>query len=181
MKNKPYLLATFITFTLFTWHPTYAGPHDHDAHDHENPESEHGHPEHGDEKAEAGPNGGRIITSVEPHFEFYLTAERKVQITFLNDESEVIAPKEQVVSLIGGDRQNPARLRFVSQGSTLVSDQALPEGNNLPIILSIKPDSKSKTVRERFNLNLSSCPTCKYKEYACICAHGEAGHEGHDH
>ena len=57
----------------------------------------------------------------------------------------------------------------------------LPEGNNLPIVLSIKADAKSKTVREKFNLNLSDCPTCKYKEYACVCEHGEDSHEGHDH
>jgi hypothetical protein len=184
MKNKTYLLTAFITCTLLAWHPSYAGPNHHETHDHvahKDAKSKDDHSEHREKKAEAGPNGGRIITSVEPHLEFYLTKERKIQITFLNDHGEVIAPEEQVVSLIGGDRQNPIRLRFVSKGSVLLSDKALPEGNNLPIILSIKTDAKSKTVRERFNLDLSSCPTCKYKEYACICGHGEEDHEGHDH
>jgi hypothetical protein len=95
--------------------------------------------------------------------------------------AKAVAPKDQALSLIGGDRQNPVRLRFTKKGSVLLSDKALPEGNNLPIVLSIKADAKSKTVREKFNLNLSDCPTCKYKEYACVCEHGEDSHEGHDH
>ena len=202
MKQKKHLIAALITCMLLAWSTSYADDHDHSAHagethDHdahkdaksEDDHSEHDHAshegheheEHGHAEAKAGPNGGRIITSVEPHFEFYLTKERKIQITFLSDNGKVIAPKEQVVSLIGGDRQNPVRLRFASKGSVLLSDNALPEGNNLPIILSIKPDAKSKTIRERFNLNLSDCPTCDYLEYACICEHGEEDHEGHDH
>jgi hypothetical protein len=104
-----------------------------------------------------------------------------IQLTFLNHEGELVAPGEQVVSLIGGDRQNPVRLRFVSDGSVLLSDQALPEGNNLPVILSIKPNAGSQSIRERFNLNLSDCPTCDYLEYACTCEHGEEDHTGHDH
>jgi hypothetical protein len=196
MKQRKYLITALITCALLTWNTSYAADdHDHDAghdhsahpadaHDHDahkDAKSEDDHSEHAHAKAKAGPNGGRIITSVEPHLEFYLTEERMIQITFLNDHGEVIAPEEQVVSLIGGDRQNPIRLRFASKGSVLLSDKALPEGNNLPIILSIKPDAKSKTIRERFNLNTSECPTCKYKEYACICEHGEEDHEGHDH
>ena len=202
MKQKKHLIAALITCMLLAWSTSYADDHDHSAHagethDHdahkdaksEDDHSEHDHAshegheheEHGHAETKAGPNGGRIITSVEPHFEFYLTKERKIQITFLSDNGKVIAPKEQVVSLIGGDRQNPVRLRFASKGSVLLSDNALPEGNNLPIILSIKPDAKSKTIRERFNLNLSDCPTCDYLEYACICEHGEEDHEGHDH
>jgi hypothetical protein len=156
---------------------SHAG-HGHEAHDgHEHDE----HAEHDHHEKQAGPNGGRVITSVEPHLEFFVTEERFVQITFLNDANEVVTPEDQSVSLIGGDRQNPIRLRFVKKGQELVSTEPLPEGNNLPIILSIKRDKASKTVREKFNLNLSDCPTCDYKEYACVCDHGGDGHEGHDH
>ncbi|MGJ8640677.1 MAG: hypothetical protein ACSHYA_14905 [Opitutaceae bacterium] len=186
MKQKTHLLTALITCALLTWNTSYAtddhdhhAGHDHsahaaDAHDHDthkDAKSEDDHSGHDHTEAKAGPNGGRIITSVEPHLEFYLTEERRVQITFLNDDGAVIAPEEPVVSLIGGDRQNPTRLRFTPKGSVLISDKALPESNNLPIILSIKPDAKSKTVRERFNLNLSQCSSCSYKEYACICDH----------
>jgi len=205
MKYKKTLLTTLITFALLSWSTSYADHHgndtdhdhsaheghdhaahakakpeeDHSDHDHEAHEDDHDEHDHGEVKA--GPNGGRIITSVEPHLEFFVTDTRLIQITFLDDDGKAVAPKDQALSLIGGDRQNPVRLRFTKKGSVLLSDKALPEGNNLPIVLSIKADAKSKTVREKFNLNLSDCPTCKYKEYACVCEHGEDSHEGHDH
>jgi len=203
MKHSP-ILTILVSLSLIGASNSYAGPHDdHSGHDHSTHAEEshdhashqgHDHASHGDHnhgdheheghdhgEAKAGPNGGRLITSVEPHLEFFVTSERKIQLTFLNDADELVAPGEQIVSLIGGDRQNPVRLRFVSDGSILLSDQTLPEGNNLPVILSIKPDAKSQSIRERFNLNLSDCPTCDYLEYACICEHGEGDHEGHNH
>jgi hypothetical protein len=208
MKQSKKRLTILIALSLFGWSTSYANHHgndphydhsahsdegyvhsapkdveskeDHSDHDHASHEG-HDHGEHDHAKTKAGPNGGRILTSVEPHIEFFVTEDRIVQLSFLNDSEEVIAPEKQAVSLIGGDRQNPVRLRFTKKGNVLVSDKALPAGNNLPIVLSIKADAKSKTIREKFNLNLSDCPTCDYLEYACICAHGEEDHEGHDH
>lgn len=147
---------------------------EHSCHDHDS------HKEHNHSKAKAGPNGGRLISTIEPHFEFFLTKERFVQITFLDEKNQAIPFKQQTVSLIGGDRQNPVRLRFKKKGGILISTEALPEINNLPIILSVKPDKASKTVREKFYLNLSQCPTCDYKEYACVCLHGKEKHGKHD-
>jgi hypothetical protein len=149
---------------------------DHSGHDH----GDHEHEGHDHDEIKA-PNGGRLVDSVEPHLEFYVDDSGKVKITFLDEEGHVVAPAGQVVNVIGGDRSNPTRLRFSKSGNALVSDKALPEGNNLPIILNIKETPSSKTVRERFNLNLSECPTCDYAEYACVCEHGADDHEGHDH
>lgn len=135
---------------------------------------------HEDHKAhEAGPNGGRVITSLEPHLEFFVTEDRKVKITALNEELKPIAIGEQSVRLTGGSRSNPTRLSFAKDGTILMSDAALPEGNDLPIVLQISPGGDGATVMEKFNLNLSECPTCKFKEYACICEHGD--HKDHDH
>jgi|ETNmetMinimDraft_22_1059887.scaffolds.fasta_scaffold00004_86 hypothetical protein len=139
-------------------------------------EKEH-HEEEGD-RIEA-PNGGRVVYSVEPHLEFYLQEDRTVKITFLDDDGNTVAPAKQSISLIGGDRANPTRLSFAQTGESLVSDKALPEGNLLPIILNIKENPGAKTIRERFNLNLSTCPECSLKEYACICGHEEGHHDDH--
>ena len=132
------------------------------------PGSDHGH-EH--TKKHAGPNGGRLITGVSPHAEFFVDAERFAQITFVNAESEVTAPTGQVVSLTGGDRSNPIKLSFTSVDGVLRSTEALPEQPNMPIILSIKPTTDTKAVREKFYLNQSMCGSCDYQEYACICGH----------
>lgn len=137
--------------------------------------------DHHDEEGERieAPNGGRVVYSVEPHLEFFLQDDRTVKITFLDDEGNTVAPAKQSINLIGGDRANPTRLIFAQSGGTLVSDKALPEGNMLPIILNIKEAPGAKTVRERFNLNLSTCPECSLKEYACICDHEEGHHDDH--
>jgi hypothetical protein len=119
----------------------------------------------------AGPNGGRVITEVEPHAEFFVTPDRKVQITFLNDDGKAIAPASQVVSVTTGDRQAPTKLTFAAKDGVLLSEQELPAGNDLPTVVQIKSSPDAKAVVERFHLNLATCSGCKLAEYACTCAH----------
>ena len=129
------------------------------------------------------PNGGRIIDTVTPKAEFLITAEKKVEVRFLDDAGKVVAPAAQTVTVTMGDRAAPTKLAFTKDGDKLVSDKVIPEGKGLPVVLQIKVTPEAKTVTEKFNLNLAKCPTCEHAEYACICAHGaeEKGHEGHDH
>ncbi len=128
---------------------------------------------------ETAPNGGRLIRGVEPHAEFLFTSERKVEIRFVKDGA-VVAPAGQIVTLIGGDRANPTRLSFAAEGDKLVSSDALPEGDNLPIILQFRSSADAKPVTERFTLNLAKCSECERAEYACVCEHGE-GDRDHKH
>lgn len=117
------------------------------------------------------PNGGRIIDSVKPNAEFLVTAEKKVEIRFLDDAGKVVAPAAQVVTVTMGDRANPTKLAFAKDGDKLVSDKVIPDGKELPVVLQIKtaPDAKSATAK--FTLNLAKCATCEHAEYACTCAH----------
>ncbi len=128
-------------------------------------------PAHAAEKKIAGPNGGRIITAVEPRAEFFVTADRKVQITFLDKAGKAIAPGDQIVTVTTGDRSAPTKLSFAKSGSSLISTAALPAGDELPTVVQIKTIAAGKTVTEKFNLDLATCGTCKLAEYACICAH----------
>lgn len=143
-------------------------------------EHDHGH------TAKAGPTGGRLITSVEPHVEFFVNDQNRVEIRFVDEDDKVIAPKDQVISVTMGDRRKPTRLTFRKDGDRLVSDKAVPEGNNHPVVLQIKSDAKAKAVIERFNLNRTKCPECDYAEYACVCDHdhdadSHGDHKDHDH
>ena len=140
--------------------------HDHD-HDHEHDE------------LVAGPNGGRVFQSVEPHLEFLVTEDRKIRITALKPDNKTVIPiGDQRIRVIGGDRTKPTRLAFTRERDSLLSDGTLPEGNDFPIVVQISA-GEGKPVMEKFNLNLNDCPTCDYKEYACACEHGE--HEECDH
>lgn len=142
--------------------------HDHD-HDHDH------------DKIVAGPNGGRVMMSVEPHLELFVTEDRKVRITAVShdEKPKAIPLGGQSVKLIAGKRLSPTRLEFTKDGNSLISDKTLPEGMNFPVVVQIKATADAKTVLEKFQMNLEGCPTCEYKEYACVCDHAH-GH-GHDH
>jgi hypothetical protein len=131
----------------------------------------HAGPNHSHEKKEAGPNGGRILTSIEPRAEFFVTADRKVQITFVDNNGKAIAPAEQIVTVTTGERSAPLKMTFAKTETALFSEQTVPEGNNFPVVVQIKTSPDAKAIVEKFTLNLSICPDCKYAEYACICSH----------
>jgi len=154
---------------------------DHKGHDHKEHADHDDHEGHDHGKKIAGPNGGRILTEAEPHLEFFVTKDRKVKITAVDDHGKAIPLAKQSVDIIAGDRKNPIKMTFKKDGNSLVSDKAFPAGNDFPVVVSIKASPEGKKVRSKFNLNLADCPSCDYLEYACTCDHGEDDHEGHDH
>jgi DTW domain-containing protein YfiP len=122
-------------------------------------------------KKVAGPNGGRIIATAVPRAEFFVTADRKVQSTFLDLAGKPIAPAEQVVTVTTGDRAAPTKLTFTKTATALVSTAPLPAGDDLPTVVQIKSTPTTPTVTAKFNLDLDLCSECKLAEYACTCAH----------
>lgn len=151
-------------------HDHAEGEHDHEDGEHKHEDGDHDH-DHDHAHIEDGPNGGRLLTSVEPHLEFFVTEDRKVQITSVDEEEKAQPIGEQTVNVIGGSRSNPTRMSFAKEGDVLLSDIAFPEGNDFPVVVQIKTSPDADTVTEKFNLNLEDCPTCDNKEYACTCDH----------
>ena len=126
---------------------------------------------HSHEKKNPGPNGGRVIEAVKPHLEFFVTADRKVQIIALTASLQPDKLSGQIISVIAGERSNPTKLELIEQDGKLISSNTLPEGNDFPVSVSIKTDASSKAIYEKFHLNMTKCPGCKLPEYACICGH----------
>jgi hypothetical protein len=124
-----------------------------------------------EKKKVAGPNGGRVIAAIEPRAEFFVLPDRKVQITFLDKAGKAVAPAEQVVTVTAGERLSPTTLTFAKSGNALVSNAALPKGDDVPAVVQIKSTASSKAVTDKFTVDLSRCSECKLQEYACICAH----------
>jgi hypothetical protein len=122
-------------------------------------------------KKQAGPNGGRVITAVDQKLEFLVSKDRKVQITALDAEQKAVPLKAYTISVVAGDRSKPTKLEFTESDGKLISSGALPDGNNFPVSVAIKPVAGGKTVYEKFQMNLSNCSSCKYQEYACVCDH----------
>lgn len=129
---------------------------------------DHGH-DHGG--AEAGPNGGRVLHKIEPHLEFFVTKDRKVMLTPLDNQLKAAPVGGQLVRVTAGDRSNPVRMAFVKQGNVLISKTAFPAGDDFPVVVQIKNNAGGETVIEKFTLDMTKCPTCPYSEYACICDH----------
>jgi hypothetical protein len=139
---------------------------DHDeTHSHDD---EDGHTHH---QGVPGPNGGRLIVSVEPHFEFLIQPDRFARITFVNDDIEPIPPVDLNIILRTGDRSNPVEINFTRQKDVMVSNAALPEQEKAPLILQVGGDKGKEPILERFYLNLETCAECQLQEYACICDH----------
>ena len=153
--------------------------HDHSGHDHAVEASateEHAGEDHNhaDEEQLATPNGGKLIEKDDVHLELLVTDERKIQFTILNEKHEAIQPEESYTFIMmTGDRANPTTLAFTKneQGAYL-STEALPEGNGLPAVVRYKKSADERlTTLAKLNLNLSDCPACNKKEYACSCIH----------
>lgn len=165
MKTKNALLIAALLSTAALSSPSALGE------EKKNNPSEHSESEHAGTAKKAGPNGGRILSEVEPHAEFLVTKERKIQITFLDDDAKAITPASQIITVTTGSRSAPTQLTFEKTESGFLSTTALPEGMNLPAIVQVKSSPEAKTVIVRFSINLADCPECDSLEYACTCEH----------
>lgn len=132
---------------------------------------------HDHDKVKAGPTGGRLITVVEPHAEFFVNKDKKVEIRFVDDANKVVAPGEQVISVTLGERAKPTKLTFTKEGDHLISDKTVPDGNDYPTVVQIKEKAGAKAKLDRFSLNMSKCPDCANAEYACTCDHAAEAKE----
>ena len=83
----------------------------HEGHDHDN----HADATHDHVKNIAGPNGGKVFTSSEPHFEFFVTEERKIRLTFLDKDNKAAATPEGAAASAG--RRGSIRRRRRALGS----------------------------------------------------------------
>lgn len=176
MKLKAIFFITLSAYALVSATSCGNKGHDHDhaehsEHDHDDDEHDdhdHGEAEH---TGKAGPNGGRLLTSVEPHAEYFVKPDRTVQIAFVNDDNKVLALDQQAVKIFAGDRSAITTLNFANKDGMLVSDQPLPAGDDFPVVVQLTMTPGAAAVTEKFTMDFSECPTCDYLEYACICEH----------
>jgi len=66
-------------------------------------------------------NDQTVRDYVDPKAEFFVTKDRKVQITFLDKEGKAIEPAAQVVTVTAGERSAPVRHRSSSRISRLAN------------------------------------------------------------
>ncbi len=122
------------------------------------------------EKKQAGPQGG-LLLKTEPRAEFFVNDERKVEITFLNAEQEVIPPGERNVRVTASTPTGRKVLEFDSQENVFISREPLPEGEGYTVVIQIWQTSGSRPENFRIVYHDYTCGGCDLVEYACTCDH----------
>lgn len=122
-------------------------------------EEHHDHEDEDDHDFKKGPNGGFVVESKAGFaFEVSLDKDRKARIVFLDKDLKAVDLGEQSINGIAGERSAPTKLSFAKgtggDANVLISDKALPEGEHVPMILTIKTAPDAKSVTERFELHL---------------------------
>lgn len=123
-----------------------------------------------EEKQEPGPNGG-LLLKTEPRAEFFVNKDRKVVISFLDDELKEISPGDRTARVTVLAPSGRKALEFEPKGSALVSEEPLPDGDGYTIVAQIfeTPDARPQNYRVVYEEHI--CGGCDLAEYACICGH----------
>ncbi len=121
------------------------------------------------EKYVAGPKGGRLLETEPNKAEFFVTAERKVEVTFYDDALKPVSPGEQGVKIIAEPAGGKAPIELEKTPTGFVSKTTLPAGDPYRVIVQTRANAKAKPKNFRIDLNLATCGECQKAEYACTC------------
>lgn len=121
------------------------------------------------EKIVGGPKGGRLLEAEGQKAEFFVTKDKKVEITFYDAALKPVAPGEQVVTVTAEPKSGRTPVALEKTATGFVSKASLPDGDPYRVVVQMraKPDGKAQNFR--VDLNTATCGECKRSEYACTC------------
>ncbi len=121
------------------------------------------------DKIVGGPKGGRLLEADGQKAEFFVTKDRKVEITFYDAALKPIAPGEQVVAITAEPKSGRAKIDLEKTATGYVSKTPLPEGDPYRVVVQMRAKADAKPQNFRVDFNLETCGECKRAEYACTC------------
>ena len=121
------------------------------------------------EKIVGGPKGGRLLETDGQKAEFFVTKEKKVEITFYDAALEPIAPGEQVVAVTAEPTGGRTKVELEKTATGYVSKTALPEGAPYRVVVQMRAKPDARPQNFRVDLDLATCGECNRAEYACTC------------
>lgn len=128
----------------------------------------------------AGPKGGKIVTTAAPHAEFFVEKDRKVTVTFYDQNLKPLALTGQVVTAVAEAKTGKVGLEFAAKGGALVSNVSLPKGDDYTVVLQVRDTASARPKIYRVEFHDEICTECKRAEYACTCDnHGDG--KKHEH
>lgn len=127
-------------------------------------------------KAVAGPKGGKMLDNDKPRAEFFVDKDRKVVITFYDDEMKPVAASDQNGVVWAEPKEGRVRLTLQKKDGALVTDKPLPSGDPYNVVVRLATSANAKPQSFKIRFDTSICKGCKLVEYACTC-----DDHGHDH
>ncbi len=121
------------------------------------------------EKIVGGPKGGRLLEADGQKAEFFVTKDRKVEITFYDAAMKPAAPGAQVIAVTAEPKSGRAKVDLEKTSTGYVSKTALPEGDPYRVVVQMRATPEGKPQNFRVDLNTATCGECKRAEYACTC------------
>lgn len=121
------------------------------------------------EKIVAGPKGGRLLDAEPQKAEFFVNADRKVEIIFYDAALKPVAPEAQTITVTAEAPSGRAKLELDKVAAGYVSRTSLPPGEPYRVVVQVRATPEAKPQNFRVDLNLMECGECKRKEYACTC------------
>jgi hypothetical protein len=124
------------------------------------------------EKSVAGPKGGRLLDTAPHRAEFFVTKDRKVEVTFYDAALKPVTPGTQVVTVTAEPKSGRTPVDLTKTATGFVSSAALPAATEpYRIVVQIRAQPDSRPQNFRIDLNLEFCGECQKAEYACTCTH----------
>ena len=124
------------------------------------------------EKIVAGPKGGRLLDTAPQKAEFFVTKDRKVEVTFYDAALKPVAPGAQVVAVTAEPKSGSTKVELEKTATGFLSKSPLPSTTEpYRVVVQVRATPEARPANFRVDLNLATCGECKLAEYACICAH----------
>lgn len=124
------------------------------------------------EKIVGGPKGGRLLDVGSQKAEFFVTKDRKAEVTFYDAGLKPAALGAQVVAITAEPKGGRKTLEMEKTANGYISKTALPESSEpYRVVVQLREKADASPKNYRVDLNLEKCGECKRAEYACTCAH----------
>jgi hypothetical protein len=117
----------------------------------------------------AGPKGGRLLEAEPLKAEFFVTPDRKVEVTFYDATLKPTDPGAQTVTVTAEAPGGKTKLELEKTATGFISKTALPAGEPYRVVVQARASADAKPKNFRVDLNLANCGECQKSEYACVC------------
>ena len=97
-------------------------------------------------------------------------------VALLDGERKPVAIEQQALTVVGGERTKPARLPVETVNNRFVTP--VPKGEEVWMLLQIKPSPGARKFRVRFRHDVTSCPECGKQRWLCECVAKKSKTEG---